>query len=350
MSEYKNLTVGTTAMLTLVLVLGVVSLPAQAWAEEVGQTETVSSQVEAQAEHSEVYDEAMASIAKYNKLAALKAAVAQVQQKEPVAVALWDMSYGVNEIRGLLPGNADYRYTFGGGGFGSLWLFLAADIAVIDGVITEDEFKSGNIDFWVPKVEENYKGKTFQQLIDLVKSDRKYASLKGSDIVKDSEEVYARGVASLRKGLKIVDPKLTGLETKNGDELAAIYDNLTLPYTEAQIEAFNTAYHLAYAVTVWDNIDNFDIEGIYGELVEATKAIDPNFTVDLTGVELLEPGNPVQPEKPLPSLPNTGVDNGEDNSAKMIEAAVIGVAALVLVTGGVVTAKRFILSPLKRKH
>ena len=159
--------------------------------------------------------------------------------------------------------------------------------------------------------------------------------------------ITRRGEQAFRYNLSYM---MTGLETKNGDELAAIYDNLTLPYTEAQIEAFNTAYHFAYAVTVWDNIDNFDIEGIYGELVEATKAIDPNFTVDLTGVELLEPGNPVQPEKPLPSLPNTGADKGEDNSAKMIEAAVIGVAMLVLVTGGVVTAKRFILSPLKRKH
>ncbi len=180
-----------------------------------------------------------------------------------------------------------------------------------------------------------------------MKGNSKYTSIGD---LSDYEEMYACGVASLRKGLKIVDPKLTGLETKNGDELAAIYDNLTLPYTEAQIETFNTAYHLAYAVTVWNNFNNFNIESIYGELVEATKAIDPNFTVDLTGVELLEPESPVQPEKPLSSLPNTGVDNGEDNSAKIVEVAVAGLAVLALVVGGVVTAKRFIFSPLKRKH
>ncbi len=76
MSEHKNLITGVMVMLTLVLPVGVVSLPAQVWAEEADQAEVDNLLVQAQVEHSEIYNEAVASITKYNKLPALKAAVA----------------------------------------------------------------------------------------------------------------------------------------------------------------------------------------------------------------------------------------------------------------------------------
>jgi len=344
MDEHKNLLAGGMAVVALALAVGVTLPPTDIFAADI---ETLDVQVG----NSAIYDEAVGSIAKYNKLEALQAAVKSVQEQEPVAVALWDTSFGIAEIKGLMPGTGDLRGGFGGG-FPEIWAHLAIDVALGDGVVTEEDMVKDGWEQCLLLVREKYKDKTFKQLIDLVKANpAKYQA--ALDYVDEYEEVYLRGEASLRKYLPIIDHTLGNLDSKTGDELAGIYDNLSLPYTEDERQQFISTYNKALHMTrYYGDYTASNFEQGYEALVESTKALDPDFEVNLSGVALLEPEDdlPQNPGQNLPNLPNTGANQTEEVSATFVTVAVVGLAITTMATGIVVIAKRFLLSPLRRKR
>lgn len=319
--------------------------------DEEGKKDETGEDGEEIAEESD-YGRAVAAIANYNKLQALQAAVTQVQEKVPVAVALWDMVFGAGEIKGETC-EIDHREFPSSGCDTSMRIVLIGELARADGVWPEQDESMDyqNYTDAIATAIAPYREKTFEQLIEMAKSDEKYEDLR--EIVEKCEEIYERGVAALRRGLAVVDPELEDLDGKTGDELLEIYNKLDRTmYPEEELGTFKIAYQNAYVMLrlTENGVYEFpedDFVWAYGDLVAATKRLDPEFEVDLTGVALLEPE---QEGSDVPTAPNTGKEGWEEVSVVVVKVAVFGLAVIVAGIGGVVIAKRFMFSPLKRKR
>ncbi len=295
-----------------------------------------------------VYDTALESVGSYNKIGALRAAIKAVDEQLPEVVTYWDMSFGANEVQGKVCGGFDHRGASGIGCAGDLKNWLTFDLAVADGVIQDTAVEP---DTPIPS---EYAGKTFHEILALAKNNSAYGTnSEFKQRVDDAEIAYQRGVESLRAGIALIDPTQTGLDTKNGDELLSIYENL--PAVKAGtyqgiVEAYNGAR--AWIMSA-ENMGEEKLLEDYGEaqpsesyarLVATATTLDPNFTVDLSNVTKIS-GTPQN----IPIAPDTGDNDREELSATMVAAAVIGVASIATVAGGIFTAKRFLFSPLKKR-
>lgn len=287
------------------------------------------------------YNAAAASIEKVNKLDALKLAIAAVNEQLPEGVAYWDMWFGSVEVTGHACGTADYRNIYGAGcPGGGVWAWVALEVAVAEGLVDASVLESDNA---LKEIPAQYEDKTLRELLNIGEANAKYKTdAEFKKVLDNAETMYVRGVASLRKGLAIVNPDLKGLADMSGDELVAAYENLP-EVKEDKYKLFREFY--SYALMVVDRYNEMSEKAVaaYADLVAAAKVFDPMFAVDLSGLAVKE-------EAPaLPKTPNTGETGRGEGSAEIVKVAIAGVVVAVAGTGAVLTAKRYLFSPLKRR-
>ncbi len=341
-----------------ILALGLVAL---CLAFAASATTTNSQTYASDAAQSATYQSAIDSIADYNKVDALSAAIAATQKQIPEAIIYWDMKYAVDEIKGHTCGTMDLRGAWNIGCGASVSRNLLYRLALADGAIDEANFDIGS-EFPAP-----YKDYTMRETITLLKGKSVYnddAELK--KFVDAAEAMYNRGVDTLRADLKKVDPSLTDLDSKNGDQLIETYQNLPAvkagTYTDF-VEAYSRAYsfdnYVKYlggeeaARAEFVNLDE-DATKLYGNLVAEAVKIKPDFTVDLSGVKRLNQEDASQisaelPQSSAPGAPDTGGLGSENGSANIVTVAFLGIAVTASVGGIIYVAKRYLFSPLKRR-
>lgn len=285
-----------------------------------------------------VYDEAVTSIENYNKGEALQVAISAVDSQIPNFTAYYDMSFAPAEINGRVCNNLDVRYPKGGIGCG--WgpkESLVFDLGTADGSITKPDTE------YDPSVDKpsHLANKSFIELISLAKTTPAYTNdNEFKQFVDECETAYNRGVNSLRTNLPKVDPALTNIDAKTSTELLAIYESLPIVKNQTYdelIHNYSYAYMLSYFISNGETIMDEELVETYGKLVAAAKAINPDFTVDLSALMTS-----------APAAPDTGATDAEQLSATIVKVAVFGIAALAAGVGIVVVAKRYLFSPLKR--
>lgn len=289
------------------------------------------------------YNAAAASVENVNRLDALKLAIAAADKQLPTLVAYWDMWFCDTEVTGHTCGTTDYRNIHGiGCAGGGVWAWVALEVAVAEGLVDESVLESNNA---LGEIPAQYEDKTLRELLNIGEANAKYKTdAEFKKVLDDAETMYSRGVASLRKGLAIVDPDLKGLADMSGDELVAAYENLP-EVKEDKYKIFRESY--SYALMIVDRYNEMSEQTMaaYADLVAAAKVFDPTFAVDLSSLTTVEePAAPV-----VPKTPNTGETGLGESSAEIVKVAIAGVAVAVAGTGAVLTAKRYFFSPLKRR-
>lgn len=285
-----------------------------------------------------IYDEVVTSIENYNKGDALQAAISAVDNQIPNFTAYYDMSFAPAEINGKVCNNLDVRYPLGGIGCG--WgpkAGLVFYLGTADGSITKPDTE------YNPSIDEpgHLANKSFSELISLAKASSAYTNdAEFKQFVDECEAAYNRGVKSLRTNLPKVDPTLINMDTKSSTELLAIYESLPIvknrTYDEL-IDNYSYAYMLSHFISIGETIGDEELIETYGKLVVAAKAINPDFTVDLSSLAT------------TPTAPDTGATDAEQFSATIVKVAVFGIATLTAGMGIAVVAKRYLFSPLKRR-
>lgn len=152
---------------------------------------------------------------------------------------------------------------------------------------------------------------------------------------------------SLRTYLPVVDSTLTGLDTKTGDELLALYDALPIVKDGSYkplISAANFAGGLVLACEANPaNCNSDEATNAYATLVSEATKLNKDFTVNLSGLTPLPEASAA-----APTAPNTG-SLSEELSSTLVQVALGLVAGIAGVSGAVYTAKRYLFSPLKRR-
>lgn len=289
----------------------------------------------------------LAAVEQYNIFEVIPAGIEAVNEQIPNFTAYRDMSFGSMEIRSGDPCGADAHGSLGFSNVGCLgnpYEDLIYTLGKAEGYITSTRDDYIASDREIPAA---YKDKTFGELIAYGKTLPAYttdAELKA--VVDSDQEIYNRGVKSLRTYLPIVDPTLTDLDAKTGDELLALYD--TLPVVkdksyEPLIDAVNFAGSLVIACDYNPaNCDSGEATKAYAALISAATLLDADFTVNLSGL------TPLPRTAAAPAAPNTG-SLGAELPSVAIQVALGVIAGLAGISGAIYTAKRYLFSPLKRR-
>lgn len=301
------------------------------------------------------FQEAVAPITNLDKTQALKAALKSVDQQIP-DWQLWDETiYGMMHAKGI---TFDPRMGFGGD-LGAYRLINSIAAAIYGDEATAEQ---------IQQIEDAIKQLapegtvTMEKAVAYAKTLPQYSSdPKFKEMVDDLDAYVQAGAAVLRKNLPLLNPTLTedALKDKTADELVALtealpkfpaYYQLWSEYNTASVYS-SDSFVASFSESEEDRETLARMQTVeYGRLVLAAKQILPSFAVDLSGVPQLPQQVPAElPKASAPAVPDTGLLGGEDGSANIVTVALLGVAAVVGGAGLVLTAKRYLFSPLKRR-
>lgn len=301
----------------------------------------------AEARDQATYDAALKSIENLNKKEALKAGIDAVDAQVK-GFSVWvDIPFGINEVEGNLIGGlfgVTTPWDFEGGGTGSIKMGLYCSLNNID--------DSGcTMDLTI--------NDSFKTLIDKAMADSRYGTdQKFKEMVDYDAQVYSYGRTILEQTIPKLNPSYTEyvLKSKTDAELVKIAQELpeTVAYTKSfkfnVFEGTNPdwslyrAYFDARSNSTHETPDE-TLAKYYAILVTAATRIDPEFKVDLSGVTSL-----VVKEETT-KAPNSGsLFSDGDNSATIVTVALGAVAGLAGAAGLAYVIKRYLFSPLKRRH
>lgn len=309
------------------------------------------------------FQEAVAPITNLDKTQALKVALKSVDQQIP-DWQLWDETiYATQYAQGYQLNPREYF-----GGDVGVTGFIDHIAQMFFNVDTSDPY----VDKVTPEQREQIENAikqmapegtvTMEKAVAYAKTLPQYNSNTEFKAVVDAMDVHIRnGAEILRKNLPLLDSSLTEAElaSKTADELVTLtkalpkypaYFQLWGAYNDASIYS-NDEIIALFQNTEGEREDLAKRQTIaYGRLVLAAKQILPSFAVDLSGVPQLPQQVPAElPKASAPAVPDTGLLGGEDGSADIVTVALLGIAVVVGGVGLILTAKRYLFSPLKRR-
>lgn len=302
-------------------------------------------------------------ISRENLLEANKLAVTAVEQQIPNFNALKEVPYAQDLVEmgspcGLQTMPDANPWNIFCGPWSAKW-YLAVKLAnIADGtdpeVISQDPTFQAIID------------KTFKDLIDLGKSDARYADDENFRTGVDAaEQNYDAGMTLLRQAVLYFN-KSASVDSMTSTELITALQalpeyqtyHLKAPSSDASDvgkTAYSTGLYSTYAIAkrsaLYDQEVPQDIDygdyGVYNGvvnsyvyLVTAATAVDANFKVDLSS--LLSAST-------APSAPDTGTNQDGETSATIVTVAIAGIASIAAASGAILVAKGYLFSPLKRR-
>lgn len=279
--------------------------------------------------------------ADYNKADALRAAITAVETQIPDFTIYYDMTFAPGEISGETCGFDPRGGYFGGCGLG-LRESLIFDIGKANGTITGsiDDFFDGTQDL------SEYDGKDLGEIVAIAKALPEYSTnAEFKEQIDDAAIVYERGLAALRNNLPKVDSALTGLDTKNSDELMTLYVNLPIVKDNKYTDLIERYQYALSIMGLYDYNPEYapdsELENAYSSLVASALTVDPAFKITTSTSNESTPA--------IPSAPDTGTNQDGEASATIVAVAVVGIASIAAISGAIFVAKSYLFSPLKRR-
>lgn len=309
-----------------------------------GVTEGVTASPE-EVRNQAVYDKALKSIENLNKAEALNAAIGAVDAQVKDFATWVDIPFGINQVEGNTIGGlfgATTPWDFVGGGAGSIKVGLYCEL--------------NNIESCSPSTTVT---DSFKTLIDRAMADSRYTTdAEFKAMVDDDAKVYNYGRTILEQTIPKLGSSYTEYTLKSKTDAELVKIARELPETVAYMAPFSLevfehstnewslyrAYYDARSSLAAETPEDVEAK-YYALLVTAATRVNPEFRVDLSGVTSL-----VKTETTT-KAPNSGSLFAEGvSSATMVTVALGAVAGVAGIAGLVYTVKRYLFSPLKRRH
>lgn len=296
------------------------------------------------------YDAALKSIENLNKKEALKAGIDAVDAQVKGFDTWKYIPHGINQIEGNVRLAVPYAWdeTASTGPAFKVELYaLLNNIDLTTTQLTEAQATAAN-------------NAVFKTLIDQGLADARYGTdAMFKDFVDNCAKIYNDGRTTLEQAIPKLSTDYTEYTLKSKTDAQLIQIAQALPETKLfeSKPSYNgemaTPLYFAY-VQSRKMLEHGD-DGVaatiderfatqYAVLVTTATRIDPEFKVDLSGVTSLV-------VKEETKAPNSGsLFSDGDNSATIVTVALGAVAGLAGVAGLAYVVKRYLFSPLKRRH
>lgn len=306
----------------------------------------------AEARDKATYDAALKSIENLNKKEALKAGIDAVDAQVKGFDTWKYIPHGINQIEGNVRLAVPYAWdeTASTGPAFKVELYaLLNNIDLTTTQLTEAQATAAN-------------NAVFKTLIDQGLADARYGTdATFKDFVDNCAKIYNDGRTTLEQAIPKLSTDYTEYTLKSKTDAQLIQVAQALPETELfeSKPSYTGDFRLGslynvyvYSRMMFEHGDQAEVATIderyatqYAFLVTAATRVDPEFKVDLSGVTSL-----VVKEETT-KAPNSGsLFSDGDNSATIVTVALGAVAGLAGAAGLAYVIKRYLFSPLKRRH
>ncbi len=305
----------------------------------------------AEARDQATYDAALKSIENLNKKEALKAGIDAVDAQVKGFDTWKYIPHGINQIEGTIRLNVPYAWDM---------IVSTAPELKLDLYAYLNNIELGKVQLTDEQIAA-VKATTFKALIDQGLADARYGTdATFKDFVDNCAEAYNQGRTTLEQTIPQLNTAYTEYTLKSKTDAELIQIAQALPETKLfeskpsytgdfKVASLYDVY--VYSRVMFEHGDNGAVATIderyatqYAFLVTAATRIDPEFKVDLSGVTSLV-------VKEETKAPNSGsLFSDGDNSATIVTVALGAVAGLAGAAGLAYVIKRYLFSPLKRRH